>query len=363
MDEITEKNRRLDAFLERYNLDALYLSQVANFAWLTAGMEPVVMINSDRAEAGLLVSREKRYVICNSIEYPRLRDEDHLEEQGYEFHVGPWYQGMPRFDDLVQGKRWASDWPMPGVQDLSAEIARLRYQLTPPEIERYRQVGFDTGQAIERAARAVLPGMSEVQIAGLMAAQALDAGITPIMLLVGTDERIFRFRHPIPTGKKLERYAMLAICGRRWGLVASATRFVRFGPLPDDLKNKQEACAYVDATFNSATRAGNRVSDVFQRAMDAYAERGFPGEWQKHNQGGAAGYMSRDYEGTPTCDEIVLAEQAFAWNPSITGIKSEDTMIVHSNGAEFITVTGEWPSLTVYLDDQTWERPAVLTIP
>lgn len=363
MDEITEKRQRLDAFLEQQQLDALYLCQVANFSWLTAGLEPVVMINSDRAEAGLLVSREKQYVICNSIEFPRLRDEDHLEDQGYEFHVSPWYQGMPRFDDLVRGKRWAADWPLTGVQDLSAEISRLRFQLTPQEIERYRRVGLQTGQAIEGAARAIRPGMSEVQIAGLMADQALEAGITPIMLLVGTDERIFHFRHPIPTQKRLERYAMLAICGRRWGLVTSATRFIHFGSLPDELKNKQEACAYVDATFNAATTEGSRVSAIFQRAMNAYAERGFPGEWQKHNQGGAAGYMSRDYEGTPTCDEIVLAEQAFAWNPSITGIKSEDTMIVHPGGAEFITVTGEWPFLSVRLDDRAWQRPAILTLP
>ncbi len=363
MDEITEKRQRLDVFLDQQNLEALYLSQVANFAWLTGGLEPVVMVNSDRAEAGLLVSREKRYVVCNSIEFPRLRDEDHLGDQEYEFHVSPWYHGLPRFDDLVRGKHWATDWPLPGVQDLSAEIARLRFQLTTPEIERFRRVGIYTGQAIENAARAIYPGMSELQIAGLMAGRALDAGITPIMLLVGTDERIFHFRHPIPTQKRLERYAMMAICGRRWGLVASATRFVHFGSLPDELKNKQEDCAFVDATFNAATTVENRVSEVFQRAMNAYAERGFPGEWQKHNQGGAAGYMSRDYEGTPTCDEIVLAEQAFAWNPSITGIKSEDTMIVHPDGAEFITVTGDWPSISVDLTGRNWERPAILTIP
>jgi len=53
---------------------------------------------------------------------------------------------MPRFDGLVQGKRWASDWPIPGVQDLSAEIARLRFQLTPPEIERYRRVDSIAGK-------------------------------------------------------------------------------------------------------------------------------------------------------------------------------------------------------------------------
>lgn len=363
MDELVEKRQRLQAFLDLHNLDAIYLSQVANFAWLTAGLEPVVMINSDRAEAGLLVTREKDYVICNSIEYPRLRDEDRLDDLGYEFHVTPWYKGAPRFDDLVQGLRWASDWPMLNAPDLSTEISRLRFQLTPPEVERYRWVGYHTGQALELAARAVRSGMSEVQIAGLIAAEALDQGITPIMLLVGADERIYRFRHPIPTQKQLERYAMLAICGRRWGLVASATRFVYMGPLPAELAHKQEACAYVDATFNAATTVGSRVSEVFQLAIDAYAQTGFPGEWQKHNQGGAAGYLSRDYEGTPTCTEVVLAEQAFAWNPSITGIKSEDTMIVHDTQCEFITVTGEWLSLPVVLGDRTWERPAILTIP
>ena len=363
MDELTEKRQRLNYFLERHNLDAVYLSQVANFSWLTAGLEPVVMLNSDRAEAGLLFTPEKRYVICNSVEYPRLRDEDRLEEQGYEFHVTPWHLGAPRFDDLVAGKRWAADWPLPNAADLSEEIARLRFQLTQQEIERYRWVGRHTGQALERAACLTRPGMSEVQIAGLIAAQALDASITPILLLVGVDERIYRYRHPIPTSKTLERYAMLVICGRRWGLVASATRFVHFGPLPEELVHKQAACAFVDATFNSATTMGARISDVFQRAADAYAQNGFPDEWQKHNQGGSAGYMSRDYEGTPTCDKTVLSEQAFAWNPSITGIKSEDTMIVHAGGMEFITVTGDWPSVPIELGDRTWKRPAILIAP
>jgi len=145
-------------------------------------------------------------------------------------------------------------------------------------------------------------------------------------------------------------------------LVASATRFIHFGSLPSELEHRQEACAYVDATFNAATTTGSRVADVFQQGVNAYAEVGFPDEWRKHNQGGAAGYLSRDYDGTLTCDQIVLAEQGFAWNPSITGIKSEDTMIVHETGSEFLTVTGDWPSLTVMLGDQKWERPAILTV-
>lgn len=362
MDELIEKRQRLQIFLEQHNLDAIYLCQVANFAWLTAGLEPVVMIDSDRAEAGLLVMHDKDYVICNSIEHPRLRDEDRLEDLGYEFHVSPWYHGAPRFDDLVQDMRWAADWPGFGVPDLSMEIARLRYQLTPQEVDRYRQVGYQTGQAIEQTARLAQPGMSEVKIAGLMAAHSLDFGITPIMLLVGVDERIFRYRHPIPGQKQLERYCMMAICGRRFGLVTSATRFIHFGPLPSELAHKQQACAYVDAAFNAATTVGRQVSEVFQDGIYAYDHVGYPGEWQKHNQGGSAGYMSRDYEGTPTCNESVLSEQAFAWNPSITGVKSEDTMIVHETGCEFITVTGNWPSIPVSLHKHTWDRPAILTL-
>ena len=57
MDELSEKKRRLRTFMEQQGLDALYLATVANIAWFTAGLEPVVMISSDRAEAGLLVTR------------------------------------------------------------------------------------------------------------------------------------------------------------------------------------------------------------------------------------------------------------------------------------------------------------------
>ncbi len=361
MDELAEKRRRLMVWMAGRDLEAVVLTRVANFAWYTGGLEPVVMLSSDRAEAALLITPAQPYVVCNSIEHPRLRDEDGLGHLGYVFHVSPWYHGTPAFDDLVRGKRWAADWPLPQGLDLSGEIAPLRFRLTPEEVGRYRVVGRLTGQALERAARGTRPGMTEVQIAGMMATEALKDGVTPTLLLVGADDRVFRFRHPIPTSRPLEHYAMLVMCGRRWGLVASATRLVHFGQLPDDLSRKQQACAHVDATFNAATRVGARVADIFTRAVQAYAESGFPDEWQKHNQGGSAGYESRDYEGTPTCDEVVLAEQGFAWNPSITGVKSEDTILVHDDGVEFLTQTLDWPTVSVRVGGREWRRPAILT--
>jgi len=78
--------------------------------------------------------------------------------------------------------------------------------------------------------------------------------------------------HPHAKTARALRHA--AICGRAGaGDFGDALRPLR--PAPEELKHKQEACAFVDATFNAATTVGRRVSEVFQRAVDAYAERGF----------------------------------------------------------------------------------------
>ena len=362
MDELQEKKRRLLELMEKHQLDAICLSRVGNFAWYTGGAEPVIMLSSDRAEAALLIEPEHQTVLCNSVEYPRMRDEDNLEAHGYSFRIVPWYGGATDLDRLMQGKRWASDWPATGERDLSGEIARLRFELTEPEVVRYRLLGKRTGAALEKTARAVRPGMTEREIAGMLAAEALSLGVTPTLLLVGADDRIFRYRHPIPTPKAVEKYCMLVVCGRWKGLVASATRLVHFGDPDKALIARHRACAVVDATFNGQTHIGARVSDIFSAGAKAYADAGFHEEWKNHNQGGAAGYESRDYEATPSCMEVVLPEQAFAWNPSIAGVKSEDTMIVHAGEIEFLTTTGDWPVVNLDVAGRRWQRPAILDV-
>ena len=67
--------------------------------------------------------------------------------------------------------------------------------------------------------RAVAPGMTEYELAARLSFEAQVRAAQPIVVLVATDERIFNFRHPLPTAKRLDRYAMLIICGRRHGLV------------------------------------------------------------------------------------------------------------------------------------------------
>ena len=56
--------------------------------------------------------------------------------------------------------------------------------------------------------------------------------IDPITLMSAADERVFRFRHPIPTEKQIDRYLMVSVNARKWGLIVSLTRFVHFGECP-----------------------------------------------------------------------------------------------------------------------------------
>ena len=37
----------------------------------------------------------------------------------------------------------------------------------------------------------------------------------------------------VARGQALERYGMLNLCSRKWGLAISITRFIHFGKLPD----------------------------------------------------------------------------------------------------------------------------------
>ena len=104
------------------------------------------------------------------------------------------------------------------------------------------------------------------------------------------------------------------------------------------------------------------MANVFQSAKDAYAEVGFSNEWQLHHQGGPAGYDPREFLATDEIDVPIGIGQVYAWNPSITGIKSEDTILVGEQENEIISAISGWPTIPVEIDGQVVERPRVLVV-
>jgi Xaa-Pro aminopeptidase len=105
------------------------------------------------------------------------------------------------------------------------------------------------------------------------------------------------------------------------------------------------------AATRRAAREGGTASDVFTDVQAAYDRAGWPDEWQHHHQGGAAGYAGREWIATPTADDTVHTPMAYAWNPTVQGAKSEDTVLVTADGFEVLTATGDWPSVEVSPDE------------
>lgn len=362
MSEFDEKQERVRHLLMQHGLEALLLQRVSSFAWATCGAASFVNTATTHGEACVLITPRGRHVITNNIEVARLEEEEQLGLQGWQMKVAAWNERQTAVEELAGDWRLGADSPFRGAADLTIEIARLRAHLTPEEDDRFREVARQCSEAMGEAARSVKPGHSERQIAGRLASECEGRGVQAIVNLVGTDERIARFRHPLPTEKVLARYAMLVLSGRKWGLTCSLTRLIHFGPLPDDLKRKQDAVARVDAIMIGGTRPGRPVKDIFQDAVTAYEAAGFADEWRNHHQGGAAGYEPREYLATDDSVETVAAGQTYAWNPSVSGAKSEDTILVGEASNEILTATSGWPTLPIPVHGETLPRPAILEV-
>ena len=111
--------------------------------------------------------------------------------------------------------------------------------------------------------------MDEFQMEALTAAELRSRGIRPTVLLLGVDDRIYRYRHCLPGGAVLDKYAMVNVCAEKWGLIVSLTRFVHFGPVPAELAGKLERVARINANFEHATVPGRSGREIFEAASCA----------------------------------------------------------------------------------------------
>jgi Xaa-Pro dipeptidase len=355
------KEARVREYMAARGLDGVLLTTAANFAWLTGGASNVVGTATEIGAASLLVTEEATLLITDNIERARLEAEE-LPDAGIETESYPWH--APDLPGVVarraRGGRVAADTAVPGTEPLPSDFAVLRCSLLPAEIERYRWLGEHAALCMTRACFEARPGLSEHRVAGMLGGDLRAFGMTPTLLLAGADERAYRFRHPIPTDRRLASHLLLAVGARRWGLIISMTRLVHFGPLPDELRRKHDAVARVDAALIHATRPGVPVREIFATGCRAYAGAGYPDEWTRHHQGGPTGYAGRDYRATAETDALVQPNQAFAWNPSIAGTKSEDTILAADNGPEIVTATPDLPIVRVRIAGSEIERADIL---
>ncbi len=345
MNLFQQKVKALRKALAESHTKAVLLIQQKNVSWLTGGRSHVNPA-TERAVASILLTGEDVTLFVNNIEGKRLIEEEfgsHFDD----IREFPWYEPLS-----LEG--YTTD------QELEGILQPLRTAVLPDEKEEVKTFGIGTGAAVESAAFHLTRGMTEFEVAGLVAKACWERGIEPVVNLVAADRRVFTRRHPLPTDAVIDEYVMLVLCGRRNGRFMSVSRLVHFGSPGGELTRRHEAVATIDARMINATRPGADYAHLFNEMTQAYEDTGFPEEWTFHHQGGLSGFASREQLLLPGLSaKHVKNDQIYAWNPSIAGVKSEDTILVEDE-PKILTFTGDFPVETVQLDGAQQERPAIL---
>ena len=227
----------------------------------------------------------------------------------------------------------------------------MRLALHPAEQERLAGLAVETAASLEGALRDWRPGAADFEVQAGVAERLERAGCFAACLIVGGDERVERFRHPLAAGEPMHRLVMAVVVAERHGLHAAATRFACAGGLSETVAAAQASARVVEAEILASMRPGSTYGDAMRALEAGYAAAGQPKAWREHYQGGPVGYRQREFEPTPANAESpwfstrIEVGHAVAWNPSIAGGgKAEDTYLVEAGGLRRLTDTGDWPA-------------------
>lgn len=360
MSEVMEKIGRVRNFIEANELEGVLLTSNPNFCWISGGKTAFVDKGSETAVAKILVTKETAYVICNSSEMYRIPEEE-LTDGIFELVAYKWHENeYEAIKSLIEGKKIASDSGAHGTLNMAGKIQQLRYVMTKEEEARMDEIGPESAKILEDCVRNIVVGETENEIAGRVTGAMLTKGYQVPVCLVAADERILKYRHPLPKDTAVSKRAMVAVCVQKYGLTISMTRMVSFEPLPEEIQKKYEALLKIDATYILNTKAGVPTKDILKKAYDAYAAEGYEADFHLHHQGGSLGYLTRDYCTNFGTEDVALDHQGFSWNPTIAGVKLEDTFVVDGNKQKIVSETGTWLYRDVEIDGQVIRRPDIL---
>lgn len=347
--------------------DALLISRCDNFSWITFGARSHITLDTkESGVASVLITEDDVYLFTNNIEKLRLEKEElepdilnELEVIEYQWFDDE-YQALKPF---IDGKKLFSDTGAYGSKNVKSEIDSFRFVLTEYEVENYRKLGRTCDTIMSDEMRKLTPDMTELEVQGRFYSRLAREGIEPLLVIVFGEESAQLYRHNLSRNVKLGSKVFVSLCARKKGLVVSITRSVLFKKDENLVKQHKDNC-YVDALAIGNSVPGRKLSEVFEDIKRGYSEVGKPDEWKLHHQGGLAGYNSREMKATEKSAYILQVGNALAWNPTITGTKSEDTVVINEEGLEILSYPedSEWPALVFEIDGRKIRRPDIIVL-
>ncbi len=357
LQDFREKIESIRTLIEAKAAKGVMISNQNHFSWLTGG-RGFIGLAATAACGSIIVTLDQVYLVAENIEATRLYKEQLQENPMIIVKEYPWHIPAQRAQII---KEICPE----GLLDegaLANELFELRTALSAYDQDRYRDICQTTAKVLEGICKELKAGTTEYELAGILSKEMWANNLEPITLLIAFDERALMYRHPVPTDNVLKNYALIAVCTRRQGLIASATRMVALKHPGEEMLRRQQVAAYVNATLIAHTKEGADMADIFEKCAMAYKEKGFEGEWTFHHQGGLTGYNPREIKGMSDVHHRVKVGEAYGWNPSCQGAKSENTILVTKQGSENLTHTGEYKYIEVMIDGKTYLEEDILIL-
>jgi Xaa-Pro dipeptidase len=352
----------------------LVLTSPAAVAWACGGVAPPVDRTAGVDLVWAVFTADGAWLITTNVEAERITAEYDPAAHGFDELVQvPWYSPgdfVSAAADLAgtDPAGLASDGHPGFGLDVTDELISLRLALSPAEIDDLADLGADAARALQDALVAWRPGERDLDIQARCAAGLEAAGADAPVLIVGGDDRLARFRHPMAMGTPVKNLVMAVAVARRGGLHVALTRFAAAGALSEDYENLRRRVLAVEDAVLRACITGATYGQALEALATGYTAQNAPNGWTGHYQGGPIGYAQREFEiapgqaGSRWYGEPIAAGHAIAWNPSLPGgAKSEDTYLVAADG-QLSRITGApgWPEEAH--DDRRPARPAVLEV-
>ena len=344
---------RVTELRAQYGDRPLLLTTPGSVNWITGGLSDCVDITSSSDPVWFIESKQGSALITSEIEAPRLAGDFDLDALGWDLITVPWFDADAPLRAVTAFAGLSADWLLTDRPDLGLnivdEIVATRMVLSVPEQSDLRSLGALAASALEGALDEWRPGEStDFDIAASVCARLERDGAHAVCLIVGGDERLRTFRHPLAIGATLCDAVMAVVVARRGGLHVAATRTA----VTSDADPILELTAKLEPVHSAAllaTRPGSSWGDAVDALAKGYDNIGETGAWREHFQGGPIAFEQREFElapghnGSPFWDLECDARSAVAWNPSLRGgAKIEETYILGAGEPELVTTCGGW---------------------